>query len=92
MKGFSAEDILDRFEAAKAEVVAMGHQPFSPSDVVLENPTYQDFMIADLKMLLDCEAIYMMSGWRASGGASLEYDVAVVCGLTIMFQKSSPTS
>lgn len=51
-----------------------------------ENPTYEDFMRADLKAMLDCEAIFMLEGWERSVGARLEHMVAAMCGLKIMYE------
>lgn len=40
-------------------------------------------MRADLKALLECEAIVMLPGWQASQGACLEYNVALECGFSV---------
>lgn len=45
---------------------------------------YGCFMRADLKALLDCDAITMLRGWEASPGARCELDVARLCSLVIM--------
>ena len=42
------------------------------------------FMGADLRALLDCDAIYMLPGWQESRGATVERSVAVDCGMTIL--------
>ena len=53
-------------------------------------PTYEDYMHADLKALLDgCTTIYMLDGWRGSRGACMEHEVAKICGLEIIYQKGA---
>ena len=39
---------------------------------------------ADMKMLLECDFIYMLRGWEMSKGAKLEHDVATSCGLKVL--------
>ena len=41
------------------------------------------FMRADLRVLLDCDAIYLLPGWFRSRGARVEAQVARACGLRI---------
>lgn len=40
------------------------------------NPTWLDYMIACLPVLLGCNTIYMLPGWRRSRGARIEHFVA----------------
>ena len=42
------------------------------------------FMRSDLRALLDCDAIYMLPGWRESRGATVEHTVAVACGIPVL--------
>ena len=42
------------------------------------------YMRADLRALLDCDAIYMLPGWRESRGATAEHTVAVACGIPVL--------
>ena len=45
------------------------------------------FMRADLRVLLDCDAIFMLPGWRESRGATVEHAVAVACGIPVLEEK-----
>lgn len=42
------------------------------------------YMRADLKALLDCDAIAMLPGWKESRGATVEHHVAVACGMEVI--------
>lgn len=51
------------------------------------NPKYQDYILFDIKALITCNYIYMLRGWWRSRGARLEYHIAKMLGLEIIFQK-----
>lgn len=44
------------------------------------------FIRADLRALLDCDAIYLLRDWEISVGANLEFDVARLSGLVVMYE------
>jgi hypothetical protein len=50
------------------------------------------FMRADLRALLDCDAIYLLPGWSRSRGATVEHAVAVACGITVLEEKETQMS
>ena len=79
---------LEHFQRA-CHILAMGGQePVNPCDVVLEplETNYQNYMKADIRLLLDCEAIYMLEGWEQSTGARCEHLVAAMCGLQVLYE------
>lgn len=43
-------------------------------------------MRADLEVLLSCDAIYLLSGWERSRGASVEKSVADACGMRVLYE------
>lgn len=46
-----------------------------------DNVSYEDYMKADIKALLDCDAISTLPGWEKSKGAKLEQHIAAVLKL-----------
>lgn len=52
-----------------------------------ENWSWSDYMKQDVKLLADCDGIFMMKGWRRSKGARLERYLAKKLGLIIMYQR-----
>lgn len=79
MPGLNAE----RFAAARAALAAAGHEPVNPLDLNAPGDPYALYMRRDLRALLDCDAIHLLTGWRDSRGACIEHAVAVVCGLAV---------
>lgn len=80
------ESHLEHFGRAATRLKVLGHEPVNPCEIVLEDPNYAAYMRADIKLLLDCEAIYMLQGWEHSGGARCEHLVAAMCGLEIQYE------
>lgn len=70
-------------QAAKA-LKSVGLIAVNPHDNgVPEWAPWQAHMRADLKMLVDCDALVLLQGWEKSRGAKLERQVAVGLGLRV---------
>ena len=86
--GISGHPLEERravFARAEDALRGRGYAPVNPfnNGVSLDAP-YGDHMRADLRMLLDCDGIYLLRGWESSRGACLEHAVAVSCGLELL--------
>lgn len=86
--GISGHPLEERravFARAEEELRSRGYAPVNPfsNGVSLDAP-YSDHIRADLRMLLECDGIYLLHGWMSSRGACLEHDVAVACGMEII--------
>lgn len=86
----SHHDLSERknaFEETARFCEACGFASVNPFDNGLPQPgDWREHMKADLKMLLECDAICMMDGWEQSKGCKLEHDVASSCGLTVYYE------
>lgn len=76
-----------RADFAKAEnkLKECNWTPVNPVAGVEEGDTHENYMRRDLKILLDCDAIYLMRDWENSKGAKLEKKVAEECGLIVIY-------
>ena len=62
----------------------LGFQVVNPAENGLpEDAPWADHMRADIKMLVDCDAVACLPGWEKSRGAKIEVDLARVLGLSI---------
>ena len=61
------------------------HNPFLNG--VKADAPYEEHMRADLRMLLQCDHIYMLKGWTESYGATLEFNIANTIGCTLLFEE-----
>lgn len=53
-----------------------------------EGESFDEIIDRDLALLRECDAIYMLEGWKDSEGAIIEYEVAKDNDLLIMFESS----
>ena len=87
ISGHPLEERCAVFARAEEELRGRGYAPVNPfNNGVSLDASYGDHLRADLRMLLDCDGIYLLRGWELSRGACLERAVAEACGLSIMYE------
>lgn len=72
------------FAAAKAYLQGLGFYVLSPHEAPACD-SWAAYMKHDLKLLLECEAIVLLPGWKTSRGALLEKMVADNLGIEAWF-------
>ena len=74
------------FHAAAKRLRADGNEVRNPAEVG-EEPglQWEDYMRKDLRLLCDCDAIYLLPGWEKSKGAHLELHIAHRLGMEVLF-------
>src|SRR5574344_720609 len=73
------------FEATEIALKSASFQPVNPAEEHLpDGATWADYMQHDIKLLCDCDAIYMLDGWQESAGAKIEYKLARDLGIEII--------
>lgn len=65
-------------EKIKKVIRESGNEPVSPFDVTIvkKKPVYFDYICADLRVMMDCDAICFSEHWTTSCGCQIEFDVA----------------
>lgn len=87
ISGESAERVARKFEWARAQLAALGHQSVSPLNNGLHpDEPWSEHMAMDIGMLLDCDAIYMLADYMDSRGARLERKIAKAINIKVMHQ------
>lgn len=75
--GLPYEEVEKAFNEAETRLQEQGYEVVNPLNNGLpRESTWKDHMRADLKLLLDCDAIYMLDGWTNSKGAEIEFNLA----------------
>lgn len=88
------EDYMERFAAAESELSEFDMAVVNPAKVNGQLPketTYSEYMEMSIAMLKQCDAIYMLEGWRKSNGAMVEFEYAYEHGIAILFEGGTLT-
>lgn len=78
----SGQEDAARAKAAKIarHITLQGREPVNPFDIVPDSffgdPRYEDYISADIRELLNCDAIYFCEGWEKSCGCMIERQIA----------------
>ncbi len=84
--GVKESDIMANIIFAKMKINAIGNigvSSYKPNDT---NKPYSYYMAKSIKLLLECDAIYLCKGWKKSKGCRAEYEVAKIYGKKIIKQ------
>ena len=82
ISGMSLQSVKAKFSSAANELKKAGHAPINPLDNGLdENETWSNHMKADLKLMLDCDMVYLLPDWIHSKGATIEKELAEALGI-----------
>ena len=74
------------FHAAAAHLRALGHEVINPAELCPDQAMpWTECMKRDIAELVTCEAIVMLPGWRNSKGACVEWGLATVLELKVIF-------
>ena len=80
--GYDIEERRRTFRLACENLKKEGHEAVNPFDNGLaDTQDYKEHMREDLKLLLSCERIAFLPGWKYSNGCQVERKVAMECGI-----------
>lgn len=69
----------EKADLLKARLSREGWEVVNPFEIWAgEKPTYADHLCADLRAMMDCDAILFCHGWTASCGCNIERQVAII--------------
>ena len=84
----------DAFTKAEEYLRHLGYEVINPIDIPdkeFDGPDrdvqkWNYFMRASIKLLMDCDQIYMLEGWEDSRGARLEQKIALQLAMAAMYE------
>lgn len=86
------EQVTAKFEQAAQQIRAFGHEPVNPLNNGLDMAAHwNEHIVADIALLLECDAIYLLKDWGDSKGSRIEVNIAGECGLEIIHQPDFAT-
>lgn len=80
---------LRRFVEKETELTEQGIEVFNPGspEEVKEGWTWEEYLARDIKFIFENKpTLYMLTGWEQSRGARLEYQVAKLLSLPIIYE------
>ena len=78
----------ESFLEAEDAITEKGHEAINPHKVCQHmTGSWLDYMRADIKALMDADAILLIDGWSDSRGAVVELQIAAMLGLRVFFNK-----
>lgn len=88
ISGLTPDEYRANFLEAARQLHAQGYEVVNPlfNGVDTTQP-WQVHMKADIRLLLECDAIYMLPNWELSNGATLERDIAKALGFVIEYER-----
>mgnify|MGYP001159026743 FL=1 len=93
--GNDIEEAKEHAATIKQLISTDENEVITPFDVCPDqNQSYARYMGRDIEALLECDAIYLASGWGNSRGCNLEYTAALIYGkhiFTSMILRDSKT-
>lgn len=76
-----------RFDEAMIKLCKEGYNVCNPFLIDHNHDqSWESFMLADLKLLFECQAVYMLNNWKSSKGARIEHYIALERGLKVIYQ------
>ncbi len=75
------------FKVAEEKIKESGHEVVNPAEIDGEGMTREELLALDLRMLEECDAIYMLKGWQQSCGANREYGFALGNYMEILYEE-----
>lgn len=80
--GLAEEEYKRKFKEAEDKLIGLGYDVVNPASLEpIPNGTWTDYMRRDIKLLTDCDYIYMLDNWTESTGAKAEFKLAVDIGI-----------
>jgi len=75
------------FNAAAERLRSEGYEVINPAELDGDDTSqpWATYLRRDLKLLVDCDAIYLLKDWHLAKGARLEQHVALELGLGTFF-------
>lgn len=92
ISGLPTDQVTAKFQQAEQQIRAFGHEPVNPINNGLgSEASWNEHLVADVALLLECDAIYLLKDWDDSRGSRIEANIAEECGLQIVHQPEYAT-
>ena len=77
--------VKDKFNLMARQLSGMGYHVVKPDAVTDDTKSWDDAVRNDIKKMLECDEVHLLSDWQESRGAQLERDIAVRLGMQVVY-------
>tara|TARA_R100000008_G_scaffold24809_1_gene13364 strand:- start:354 stop:677 length:324 start_codon:yes stop_codon:yes gene_type:complete len=85
----------EAFDKAQAYLKDLGYEVVNPLDIPekefdgadREYQLWTYYMRESIKLLMDCDQIYMLEGWKASRGANIEHKLSLSLSMPRIYEE-----
>ena len=85
--GRDFQEALKHFADASVMLREKGYEVINPMELEHNHDqTWENFMQVDLQGMLECDSLYMLSGWAESRGARVEWNLAKDLGFEFLYE------
>jgi hypothetical protein len=86
--GLPFDEVQSKFATAEKILTEQGYEVISPLKTGIPyNFSWESHIAMDIVLLISCEAVYFLSDWNHSKGATLEKNIAELTGKQIIYEK-----
>ncbi|MEC0092482.1 DUF4406 domain-containing protein [Paenibacillus macquariensis] len=71
------------FNSTAKTLREQGHEVINPAEITPLEATWNGFMRADIKALMDADTVLLLPGWEKSNGANAEFYLAELLDMKI---------
>jgi Asp-tRNA(Asn)/Glu-tRNA(Gln) amidotransferase A subunit family amidase len=88
--GLDENEAFKNFNEAELYLRSQGHEVVNPMTLPHQHDrTWKSYMKEDVKAMMDCDAVYLLSNFRNSKGAMIERNIAKQLEMEIIEQKDT---
>jgi Asp-tRNA(Asn)/Glu-tRNA(Gln) amidotransferase A subunit family amidase len=85
--GLTEKEALELFNEAETKLKKQGFEVVNPMTIPHEHgKTWVEYMREDLKAMLTCDTVFMLTNWQQSKGATIERNLALTLDFNIIYQ------
>jgi len=77
--------VKDKFNMMARQLSGMGYRVVKPDAVTDDTKSWDDAVRNDIKKMLECDEVHLLSDWQDSRGAQLERDIALRLGMQVVY-------
>lgn len=82
------KNAFTEFEGAEHFLKAKGFDVVNPLKIKhAENSIWEEYMKRDIIELMQCDAIYILTGWEVSRGACIKRDLCLRLNIPVFFEQ-----